>query len=102
MISAENDDDEMSLDNKKSTTELDSHANMAVIGRYKLIINNTGRTAEVNTFTPDCEALRQVPTVDTAISYMCPYNDQMYIHIVRDVLSVPFMNQNFIPPFIMR
>jgi hypothetical protein len=36
-----------------SRTELDSHANMPVVGRHTYIISHTGRVAEVNPFTPD-------------------------------------------------
>jgi hypothetical protein len=103
MIAAANDDDDsMSIDDEKSRTELDSHANMVVVGRHALIISNTGRTAEVSPFTPDYEALQKVPIVDAAIQYMCPYDDKLYILIVRNALSVPSMKHNLVPPFIVR
>ena len=38
---------------EQSKTELDSHANMPVVGRHAFIIWDTGRVAEVNAFTPD-------------------------------------------------
>jgi len=34
-------------------TELDSHANMVVVGRHAYILNNSGRTAQVSAFTPE-------------------------------------------------
>ena len=33
-------------------TELDSHANMPVLGRHTYILNDTGQTVEVNPFPP--------------------------------------------------
>ena len=37
----------------KSTTELDSHANMPVAGAHSTIISQTGLHAEVATYSPD-------------------------------------------------
>jgi D-arabinose 5-phosphate isomerase GutQ len=58
---------------EESRTELDSHANMAVVGRHAFIISDSGRTADVNQFTPDCESM-QVPIVDAGVLCECPYN----------------------------
>jgi hypothetical protein len=102
MIAEANDDEDMSTDNERSRTDLDSNANMVVVGRHVLIISNTDRTAEVSPFTPDYDALQKVPIVDAAILYTCPYTDHQHILIVRDALSVPSMIHNLIPLFVMR
>ena len=81
---------------------MDSHTNKVVIGRHTIIINKIGRTVEVILFTLDYEDLHQDPIFDVVILYMCMYNNQIYIIIVRDVLSVPSMKQNLIPPFSMQ
>ena len=47
-----------SVNNKISRTELDSHANMPVMGRDALVVSDTGRVMEVNPFTPDNDAIR--------------------------------------------
>ena len=39
------------------TAELDSHANMIVLGIQALIINHTGQSAEVNAFSSDVEGM---------------------------------------------
>ena len=44
-------------DQKESRTELDSHANMPVVGRHAFIIAETGRIADVNAFTPDYSSM---------------------------------------------
>ena len=75
---------------------------MVVVGKNAAIMNDTGRRAEVSPFTPDYEGLSKVPIVDAAIRYDCPYSRETYLLIVRNALSVPAMNHNLIPPFIMR
>ena len=45
------DDLEMNT-NEESRTELNSHANMAVIGRHANILAETEKMVEVNPFTP--------------------------------------------------
>jgi hypothetical protein len=85
-----------------SRTELDSHANMVVVGKHCFVVEWTGRTAIVNPFTPDYEALTKVPIVDAAILYECPFSGKEHILLVRNALHVPAMENNLIPPFIMR
>ena len=58
-----------SNNNKPHRTELDSHANMVVIGKNVTILNETGRYAEVAPFTPDYESLHHVPIVDACVEY---------------------------------
>ncbi len=41
-----------------SRTELDSHANMPVVGRHAYIISDTGRMADVSPFTPDYASMQ--------------------------------------------
>jgi hypothetical protein len=56
----------------------------------------------VNPFTPDYDALKEVPIVDAAIMYECPYSGKEYILLLRNALHVPSMDNNLIPPFVMR
>ena len=86
----------------EARTDLDSHANMCVIGRYSVIVSNSGRHAEVNAFSPTIESLHKVPIVDAAIAYDCPYSMKTYILIARNALYVESMDNNLVPPFIMR
>ena len=84
-----------------SRTELDSHANMPVVGRHCCIINDTGKKADVNVFTPDHKALR-IPIVDAAIQHDCPCEGTAHILIIRNALCVKLMSNNLMPPFVMR
>jgi hypothetical protein len=94
-------DDNMMDVEEASRTELDSHANMPVVGRHVYIISHTGRVAEVNPFIPDYDSM-EVPIVDAAaVRYECPYNGTSYILVIRNALYAPSMKNNLIPPFVM-
>ena len=86
---------------EQSRTELDSHANMPVVGKNATILSDTGRSCDVSAFTPDYEPMK-VPIVDAAVQYECPYNGTTHILVIRNCLHVPTMSNNLIPPFIMR
>ena len=67
-----------------SRTELDTHANMKVLGRNTDILSDTGTTAEVNAFTPD-HAPMTIKIVDAAVQYDCPYDRTTYILLILNV-----------------
>ena len=85
----------------ESCTELDSHANMTVVGKHAYIIAETGKKVDVSPFTPDYKMLT-VPLVDATIKYDNPYNRKTYILVLRNALHVPSMDHNLIPPFMLR
>ena len=68
-----------SNNNKLHRTELDSHANMVVIGKNVTILNETGRYAEVAPFTPDYESLHHVPIVDACVEYNDVYSGETFL-----------------------
>jgi len=84
-----------------SRTELDSHANMTVVGKHCYVLRDTGRKANVNAFTPEMQAT-DVPIVDAAILYECPYSGKEYLLVIMNALHVPAMKNNLLPPFIAR
>jgi len=83
-----------------SRMELDSHANMPVVGRHCYILQRTGRTADVSAFSPDLNTL-EILIVDAALMYYCPYTGREIMLIVRNALYVSSMENNLIPPFIL-
>ena len=91
------DDSEMNT-NEESRTELESHANMAVIGRHAYILAETGKTVEVNPFTPTYKPI-EAPIVDAALQYDSPYDGKSCILVVRNALHVPSMCNSLLPPF---
>ena len=82
------DGDELSL------TDLDSNANVIVVGKHATIINDTDRRAEVSPFTLDYESLSKVPIVDTSIRHDCPHSGKTYLLMFSNALSVPDVNHN--------
>ena len=85
----------------ESRTELDSHANMLVVGKHAYIIAETGKKVDVSPFTPDYKPLT-VPLVDATVKYDNPYNRKTYILVLCNALYVPSMDHNLIPPFMLR
>jgi len=82
-------------------TELDSHANMFVMGRHCTVLNDTGLKASVNAYSPGIEP-KTIPIVDAAIAYDCPFQNKTFILVASNALYVPDMDVNLTAPFIMR
>lgn len=83
-------------------TELDSHANMVVLGRFVTIIRRTGRSVDVQAFAEDVPTMKSVPLVDAVVAHDCPCTQTTTLLIFTNALYVPSMEHNLIPPFIMR
>ena len=83
-------------------TELDSHANMAVVGRECVVFDDTGQTCTVNAFTESAGKLDKVPIVDVAVAYDCPFQSKTYILLMRNCLHIPEIKHNLLPPFMIR
>ena len=77
-----------------STTELDSHANMVVVGSQATVISQSGLFAEVRAFAKDCRTLEQIPIVDAAFAYDCPSSMKTCLLIVKNALHVKSMSHN--------
>ena len=84
-----------------STNELDSNANMAVVGAQCAIISLTGLHVNVAAYSPDLPC-KIMEIVDAAIAYDCPYTLKTTILVIRNSLHIPEMNHNLISPFILR
>jgi hypothetical protein len=84
---------------KESRTDLDSHANMPVVGSGAHVLVDQNRTCEVRTYSPDYEP-KEVPLVDAAVRY--DRDGRVYILLIRNALYVPSLDYNLLPPFMMR
>jgi len=82
-------------------TELDSHANMFVMGKNCIVLNDTGLKASVNAYSPGIQS-KTIPIVDAAVAYDCPFQNKTYILVASNALYVPEMDINLTAPFIMR
>ena len=87
--------------NESSMTELDSHANIPVIGRNAYILSKFGETVDVAPFTPHYKPI-SVELVDAALKYECSFNGEVKILIIRRGLHVPSITHNLLPPFMLR
>ena len=83
-------------------SELDSHANMIVVGKECFVFESTGKTCNVEPFDKTLGIAQNIPIVDADIAYDCPFTHETYILIIRNALHIDSMSHNLIPPFIMR
>ena len=84
----------------ESLTELDSHANMPVVGREALIVEQSGKTVEVSPFTLDYKPI-EVEVVNAIVQCDSPLDGREYMLVIQNTLCVPSMSNDLIPPFIM-
>ena len=56
-------------DEEVASTQLDSHANMVVVGKHATVFGHSGKSADVRPFSSDCSKLESVPIVDAAVAY---------------------------------
>ena len=75
---------------------------MVVVSKNAYVFESTGRTCNVSPFTAILGVATNIPVVDAAIAYDCPYTFRTYILIVRNALFIEQMEHNLVPPFIMR
>ena len=60
-------------DHKSSTTKIDSHVNMVVVGGNATVIQETGHFVDVNAFANEVSQMKRVPIKDMVVVYDCPY-----------------------------
>ena len=53
-----------------ASTQLDSHANMVVVGGQATVFGSSGKSADVKPFSNDCSKLEAIPIVNAAIAYV--------------------------------
>jgi hypothetical protein len=75
---------------------------MMVFGRNCEVISLSGKTVEVGAFSESAGGLSNVPIADVIIAYDCKRSNQTYLLVARNVLYIEDMDDNLIPPFIMR
>jgi hypothetical protein len=86
-----------------SRTELDSHANMVVLGSNCFVFDNVhGRTCDVEPFDKSLGVAKKIPIVDAALVYDCSYSHETYLLIICNALQIPSMPDNLLRPFILR
>ena len=94
-------DDDTDMDECTPRTDLDSHANMPVVGCHCVVVQDAGRSVDVNPFTPDYKSMT-VRVVDAVVRYDCPYTGASVLLMLWNALHVPSMSNNLVPPFAIR
>ena len=85
-----------------SRIELDSHANMVVLGKHCLCLTPQGKKmARVAAFSPTLEPM-DIPIVDACIRWTDPLTDKNHFLLFEDALYVEQMEHKLIPPFLLR
>ena len=62
-----------------SRTELDSYANIVVVGKHCIIFDDTVKTCIVNAFSESAGKLDNVTLVDAAVAHDCSYQCKTFI-----------------------
>ena len=83
-------------------SELDSQANMVVLGKHSFVSESTCRTCNVRPFAEEIGITEDVPIVDGAIVYDDSHTGETYVLLVKYTLYIPSMDSNLLTPFIMR
>ena len=65
--------------------DLDSHANMPVVGHGAFVLADLNKRMDVSPYSPDYKPL-SVPLVDAAIKYESPYDEKTNILVIRNAL----------------
>ena len=85
-----------------TATELDSHADSPVVGKYARILESSHRTAMVSGFTTELGKPLRVPIVNAAIAYEDEYTGKVYTLVIHNALYMKNMEINLILPIMMR
>jgi hypothetical protein len=83
----------------ESRTDLDSHANMPVVGTGTHVLMDHNRTCEASPYSPDYEPM-EVQLVDAAVRY--DRDGRVYIRLIQNALYVPSLDHNLLPLYMMR
>jgi len=67
-----------------------------------MIIAKSGHHANVTPFSSDLPVMEKVEIGDVAVAYDDPYLLETYLLVMRNVLLIPSMNHNLLPPFLVR
>jgi len=86
---------------EEARMELDSHADLPVLGIHANIIAYTGNYVTVSGFVDSLGHKKRVPIVDATIAYDCDLPGQTYLLYMCNALYIPVMKYHLIPPFAM-
>jgi len=86
----------------ESRTELDSHADSAVVGRNALILSGPQKTVSVSGFTKSLGLRKSIPVVNAAVLHTCDMTGKTTVLLLHNALHFEEMESHLIPTFLMR
>ena len=75
---------------------------MVFLGADSFIFEWSGRTCEVHPFTNTLESVKNVPIVDSLITYDCPCTHHTYVLLCQNSIYVQSIQNKLFPPFVMQ
>jgi len=75
---------------------------MAVAGQDCTIIAESDHHANVTPFSSDLPVMEKDEIGDVAVAYDNPYSLETYLLMMRNVLLIPSMDHNLLPPFLVQ
>ena len=81
---------------------MDTHASSIVVGDDVLITHDSGKSANVELFSEQLVKIKDVPIVNCVIAHDCQYTGLTHYLAMYNVLYIPSMKENLIPPFVVR
>ena len=83
-------------------TELDSHANIVVMGNHSFSFHEVNnRICEVTHFNLSIGTAKHVPIVGPVVAYNCQYSHKTCILVFKNALYITILDYNLIPLFIL-
>jgi hypothetical protein len=92
---------ETSVDHRDRGLDLDTHADMAVLGSNCYVFEETGKTVNVFSYDPKLGSTTS-NVVSGCFSYDDPTSGRVILLIVHQGLHMPHLSYSLIPPFQMR
>lgn len=84
--------------NHEGRCEPDSHADTCVAGANCLLIEHTGRSVNVQGFSPDLPQLESVPIATVLTAYDCPRTARTYLLLINEALYMPDLPYTLLCP----
>ena len=78
-----------------SRTELDSHADVTVLGKNVLVLTDFDRPVTVTGYNPASPSLPNVKTVGAVVAYDDPMTGQTIMLTINQALHIPNLDHNF-------
>ena len=81
-----------------SRTELDSHADVTVVGKNVLVLTDFNRPVTVTGYNPASPSLPNVKTVGAVVAYDDPMTGQTIMLTINQALHIPNLENNLLCP----